>query len=352
MPLLDQKGGSAYLKRTRIYVSNQEAVGYDANQEFEKYYKYTVRLNTALRNVVGCEMLGFSMPNRIAPTFRGRYVQGTPYPYGSTANYRRSSPLGNSMIDVKIVDLDNGDTLLLAVDLDCANDRSYTGDYFCPPWFSPYLADIFTTALLDAGATVGGGIADPILPATDGSLTARLLPYTYNGKDYALRCRVDDDMLFQLSIVDPIGYVTPLATVQLLFGTGPNRAEAPYRVLGLSNVDTEIDPVTKGVASTQAWEPRPIKYIDVKIGQFPELKPVARIFVPYTWVQVCSSPVSGIRYLTQPVSLLEKLDITVEMNDRQPASSECEQLHDFFLEIITLEPTNAVPNWVNQKFML
>ena len=141
--------------------------------------------------------------------------------------------------------------------------------------------------------------------------------------------------------------------VTFLFGTGANKTDAPFRVLGFpENTDTTNDAITLGVQGSYAVDPTPIRYVDLQLAQMPEFRPFARVFLNAgDFARPFDRP-TEFRLLTDPIGHLTRLDLTLRFNEDQPYSASADLFHDIALDVISLEPVSKKPNWVNQRFLI
>lgn len=333
MPLQTQpRGTDSYIRHTRIYLSNEDQT---STLTPSSLFNYSITLKDEILNVIGCELIGFTMAKQLTPTFHGRYIIGSALPYASVTNTRRSTPAGNCILDVRIQDVPNAGLVTFAVNLE---------------------------------------LIIPTLPAVPYSLAGRVMSMASIGTEVATAIRLAMDAAGNAIInttndtfvagIDNNGcfycyaYRTALPSnklqVTFLFRTGANISDSPHRVLGFpALVDTVPDPVTNGVQAVSAVDPNPIRYVDINIAQFREFKPLARMFTATNYN--FSSPVDRpdkFRLLTEPLRNLTKLDISLEFNDRQTYSADADVYHEIGLDIISLESIAEKPHWVDQQFLI
>lgn len=318
-----------YLKRTRLFVSNQERTAASSKDA----YTFTYDLETEIQDVVSIELTGWTIHKKFAPTFIGRYSQTT-LPYASTTNPRSAVP-GNSMVDVEITDETGVITIVFPVDMELVIPPtgipvSYGGRTLTLAELSAATATAFSLAFLNFGHAV-------------------LNPTNYN-------VVVGGDVLGRF-----IFYLTLKAnpalkpTIRLLFGTGPNRSDAMNRVLGFPLEDTTPDPTTLGVQSPCSLEPMPLRYVDVILPQFPELNPVGRVFLAPTsdadFKQPDDKP-EAVRLLSEPVRRMAELRVELRLPGDQAPNPEVEDEGvDLEFEVLSLAAEGCIPNWMNQKLL-
>lgn len=333
MPLQAQATDNAYIHRTRVYFSNEDQVAPATD-----IFNYTIALENEISNVIGCELVGFSMAKRLTPTFRGRYVLNTGKPYPDATNFRRTGPnypAGNSIIDMRVIDETATITLDFAVDLDLVVPTSPTLPYT--------LVNRFLT--MDQ---IGDVLREPIQLALDAQGDA-----TLNTTNYTVDVDIDVLGRFYCKIYR-IGDPTTQATVTFLFASGPNSTDSPHRVLGFDQVDTTPDPLTSGVQAEFAVDPNPVRYIDISIEEFNEFRPLSRIFVsdPNGDFKRPVDKPTEFRTMVKPVRVLNQLTVRMQFNDRQEYSYGASYFHEIALEIISLQEVQTKPTWVDQRFIV
>lgn len=146
----------------------------------------------------------------------------------------------------------------------------------------------------------------------------------------------------------------PIAAT-FLFGSVPAGSSAV--VLGFADADTSV--FTLG--GTTHYYPVPSfiptlvvdRYMDVFIDQFPELHPVARIFLTDDTNYTSSLlSIRDVRLLTTPVPRLEKLSIRLRLpNNRIPLSYIAKGV-DLVFELLLVSSENQLPPWVNQQLAM
>ena len=333
MPLQTQpKGTDSYIRHTRVYFSNEDQAVVPTGTAL---FNYSITLKDEIPNVIGCELTDFTMAKQLTPTFRGRYIIGSGVQYASASNTRRASPAGNCIFDVRIEDIANATTIVFVVDLELIIPT--------PPAVPYSLAGRVMSM-----ASIGTEVATAIRLAMNAVGDA-----TINTTNDTLAAGIDSDGCFYCYAYETAVPANKLE-ITFLFKTGANISDSPHRVLGFpALVDTIPDPTTNGVQATSAVDPNPIRYVDINITQFRELKPLARLFTKIN--DNFSSPVdrpNDFRLLTEPPRNLTKLDISLEFNDRQTYSVDADVYHEIGLDIISLESINEKPNWVDQKILI
>lgn len=323
MPLLERVG-SGYIKRTRVYLSNQDrATGTD--------FSYGIALKDQIQNVVGIELISYQFDKRLAPTFRGRYTIGTALPYASASNDRRTSPPGNMMVDIQVTNETNTTTMVFTLDLELivpalpAVPYSLAGRTLTPAELATQLQTAIPLALDAAGSG------------------------TLNTSNYDVNTGIDSENRFFLNL-SRVGAPGTFAEVIMLFETGANASDSMHRVLGFeTQEDTTPDAATDGVQAAFSVDVAPIRYVDVFVRQFPELNPHSRIYLTQGDFVRSEDYPNQPRFLTEPVTTLTRLDVTLTFNREQSPNTEADQFHDLGFEILSVEPEMDIPNWVEQK---
>jgi hypothetical protein len=327
MPLQTLNTGDAFVRRTRVNVSNED------REPPGGLFDYRVRLPDDITGVIGCELVGFSFAKRLTPTFRGRYTLGDPLPYADASNTRRAAPNGNTVIDVRMVDETATVALDFAVDLDLV----------VPAAGLPYtLAGRFLTI-----ADIGSLLGEPIALALDAQGDA-----TLNTTNYTVNTGVDTLGRFYC-YAHRAGDPATQAAVTFRFRSGYNSTDSAHRVLGFAQEDTTPDPDTSGVQGAFAVDPTPIRYVDIRVKELAELRPLARVFLAEGDFRRPVDKPAEFRLLTEPVRRLGALSLELTFNDRQEcAYGSAPAFHDILLEVISLDPLQTLPTWVDQRFLV
>ncbi len=326
------EGTDAYIRHTRIYLSNEDQT---STLTTTSLFNYSILLKDEIPNVIGCELIGFTMAKQLTPTFHGRYTIGSTLPYASVTNTRRVTPAGNCILDVQIEDIANVELITFAVDLEViipalpAVPYSLAGRVMSMASIGTEVATAIRLAMNAAGSGVINTTNDTLVAGIDSN--GCFFCYAYE-----------------------TGTPSNKLEITFLFRTGANISDSPHRVLGFPALTNTIpDPTTNGVQATSVVDPNPIRYVDINISQFREFKPLARMFVATNYN--FSSPVDRpdkFRLLTEPLRNLTKLDISLEFNDRQTYSADADVYHEIGLDIISLESINKKPHWVDQQFLI
>jgi hypothetical protein len=329
MPLQDIETQS-YIKRTRVYISNDER---DPDTS-KGPYEYTVNLQEEIQNVTSIELVGWNIPRYLTASFLGRYTQSV-LPYASNSNPRGDTP-GTSIADVFIVNETATATLSFVLDMELVTPTlpalpvSYAGRKMTIDQITAAFQQAIPLALDAAGHA------------------------TLNTTNYTLNIGVDTNNRFFFNM-HRIGLPATQASVQFLLATGDNKEDSFHRLLGLPKTDTTIDPSTSGIQSPCAIEPEPYRYIDIEIKQAPKFRPFARIFTSGDiqgdeFKRQVNTP-ENVRLFTDPVRRLDKLSIKLRLQDDKAPNHEILTGHDLTFEILSIAPTDVLPVWANQKFV-
>ena len=140
-----------------------------------------------------------------------------------------------------------------------------------------------------------------------------------------------------------------------LFGSVP--ADSAAMVLGFPDADTSVF----AVGGTTYYYPVPSfvptlvvdRYMDVFVDQFPELRPVARIFLTDDTNYTSSLlAIKDVRLLTTPVPRLEKLSIRLRLSNNRIPLSYIAKGVDLIFEILLVSSETQLPSWVNQQLAM
>lgn len=297
----------SYVRRTRLLVDSDKRDESSLSQ-----FDFVFELPTPYERVIGLELVGYNMKRDVQQTL----IADNPPFYG------------NLFIDVY---MDNKSTFTdpyyFTVEL---APRNYTSA-------ADFAVDL-TTALnnaMDAGGhgtyNTGLGVSWAVTVSSDDSLI--LLDYTVTGGN---------------------------TYTQFLFGTGPNAHRSAARVLGFpEGVDTQeyreyivpvfgtafIDkPQQSASANLNRW-----RYIDVRIDEFRELDPVARIPLLGPNDLKEGEDLARVRLLTNPVRELSSMRFKLTMPDGSAPLERSLGGFDLVFDVLLLAPETGIPTWVQQK---
>ena len=331
MPL-QQAGDQSYLKRSRVYVTNEgvsDGAGAGSGSSSDQY-DFSTGLDEVIQRVVAVELVDWIIPRSLSATFVGRYSQSV-VPFASTSNPRRSEP-GTSILDVRVTAEDDSAAIEFPVDMELVTPASGALPY-------SYAGLRMTSAELLAALST----AIPLALDAVGHAGINTTNYTVNtGVDEAGR------FFFNLHLVgDPAAQ----GMVELLLSSGPNREDSMFRVLGVAQEDSAVDATTRGFQSTGALEPVPLRYVDVRLPQCPELDPVARIFLSADFKQPDDKP-DAVRLLRAPLDRLESLRVQLVLpGGVRPGPAADDEAFDLTFEVLSLMPEQCLPNWVDQRLL-
>lgn len=298
----------SYLRRVRLLVDSDKRDASSLSQ-----FDFVFELPNPFEKVIGLELVGYNMKRDLQQTL----VADTP------------TYAGNLFIDVY---MDNAtffnDPFYFTVEL---APRNYTS-------ITEFAADL-ETALNDA-MDAGGHPTNNTAFGTSWQVTvadgeiSNLLTYSVTANSYA----------------------------QFLFGTGPNAHRSAARLLGFAEgVDTnEYKEYTVPLFGTgfisMPQQRAPVRfnrwrYIDVRIDEFPELDPVARIPLLSTLDLEEGSDRARLRLLTQPLDELSSMRFKLTMPDGSAPLPRSLGGFDLIFDILLLAPETGIPSWVNQKLV-
>jgi len=339
-----------YIKRSRVFAEHVIGEPRDPSSTLPpKYVDYIVTVPKQLQNIVGLELRNYSLRSSLTPTFSGRFdTVYLEYP----GDNQQSTIAGNSKMDVLLSE-SSGTSLLLQIDMEniilesFANQYGVTGDYFM--WlvntgvvFSHLLVAAVQPVLdnrwLFQRQTTPSPVPDSI---GEGSFNVFFfnVPFPYAPRRYAL---------FMQDMDAP----NEFADVSLLFATGPNESDSMHRQLGYEKVDTVPDPVWGGTLSTYTNNLNPLRYVDVTVKEAPELNPVARIFLnDHKMTRPINQIPTAVRWLQQPIQRLDELTISLRLEGGRRLASTEDPTHWLEFEILSLEPAQNIPSWVDQTFI-
>jgi hypothetical protein len=330
MPLQDIST-KKYIKRTRLFLSSNDKDDTASKGD----YDYIINLKQEIQNVLSIELIGWNIPRYLTASFLGRYTQSVK-PYASTLNPRGSVP-GSSIADVLIVDETGLETLNFVLDMELVTPTapalpvSYAGRKMTIDQIAVAFEEAIPLALDAAGHA------------------------TLNTTNYTVNVGIDINNRFFFNM-HRIGLPATQASVQFLLATGINHMDSMHRVLGLPKADTTINPTTSGIQSLCSIDTEPYRYIDIELGQIPQFRPFARIFVSGDSTRDefkrPDNPPEKIRLLTDPLRRLDRINIKLKLQDDKAPNHEIITGHDLSFEVLSLEPTNVLPDWVDQRLLI
>lgn len=303
MPLQDQKSNNAYVKISKIYISNSNRTAGSAGP-----YDYFVTLPEQIQYVIGFEITAFQFPTSIAPTFVPPF---------------KNNP-GTDKVDFILVADPPGITKAFSFTWPA---KQYTFQNVTVPYLS--YVDALQQQLRAAIA------ADPV--------------FGIGGPNEATFTVVADPNLRTYVTVTGVN----VTGMRFMFASGPNQLNSAHIAMGFVKVDTPLSNTQVSMTATQL---RPFRFIDINLDAAPEFKPLKRIYVTDSLSAGSvrnDLDITRTRLLSsQPLRTLTRLRVRITLeNGVVPPDTGAP--HDFTLTVFSIaNEINAVPSWLRQTFVL
>lgn len=304
MPIHERKNNDDYTRVKRVYTnSGDDRVTEEANNTFR------IQLDEEVRDVVGVELTGFSVPNNAAPSFVAE----------------RNNRPGDNKIDFYIIDLNAGPgygtTSIITFEMPEVRYEYENNDDVTLSYVS-VLRERMQAAI----------IADPYF----GSIL-----------NTALSVFSDDLGRTDLQIRDG----ADLYDWGFLFATGPNADKAPYKQMGFEKLDYTT---SRRLTSPYRVNLRLYRYIDIKIDEVRELGSVGRIFIEEDnekfYVSNERNTARTRMISSDRLHRLRQLTITPTLNGGMHIPSGIEL--DLELSIFHLSNQGTKPRWFKERLTL
>lgn len=302
--------GEQYIRRVRIHVDPDERDRTRSKSQFSFLYP----LNNLYEKVIGIELVDYNVRSGIQRTFVEREGQIP----------------GNNKVDIHMEDVATGLQVLdftLTIPSETLSDPLNN--------LSGYLNDQMD-AQGHAFHNTGAGVLWTVTTETDPNPL---------GQDSTLQFQVE------------AGAVANTIEANFLFGTGANVGDSAAEVLGFpAGVDTAVFVDATGTIQyypipTHQPTAYPFRYLTVNVREFPELKPLATIFLTdNTSYSLSREGMHRTRLLHDPVKRMEEMRIDLTLADgRSPVTEFCSGV-DLVFELLLVAPETTVPGWVEQQF--
>jgi hypothetical protein len=341
MPLQSLDAPS-YVKRTRVFPVFRESLKDNENWVPDNFsVRYEFPLDQPVQNVIGIELTNYSFDKAMIPTFVGRYK--TPYPNnvitfsGKLVDTVRNSARGSSTVDIEFADPTGEFTTILS--FNWAALFLFSADFLSLTGFLFDSAELVVT-LFYFFVAFGAILTPPVPGFTLADYDLRSTSVNQNGGENRI------NMWIRVS-------ATPLlkGRVRFLFASGPTQSDSAHAQMGFDKVDTTPNAVTNGVVGTYLANVAPFRYLDVNVREFPEFKPLARIYAKSGTMRLPLNNNPGtVRLLQRPLQRLDSLNIDITIPGGRSPSFYSSRDHELEFEILSLEPSIDVPSWVKQKF--
>lgn len=334
MPLQDLKS-PCYIRRTKVCTSFVQRLKDDEIMYPKSFaVNHVHELSSLIQNVVGIELVNYSMKTSVMPTFVGRYKSSYSnlfYYDGNRLDGIRNTVPASKLLDIEFADPTGTDTVLVTFDFETDNGFLGIPLSLCGTRYrdTAYLANFIFALYVNIIA---------VLPAV-GSFDPA--DYDIGGNTSGARFE-----LYMKHKTLPGVY----GQARFLFATGPGNQESVYRQLGFDREDTVPDPVHNGIVGKYLPTTEGVfRYADVRVREFPEFSPLARIFGNSALFSAPKNPLPrAVRLLTRPLQRLTTLNIDITLADGMPIPFITSREHQLEFEILSLEPCEKVPSWTKQ----
>lgn len=316
-----------YLKQTLVPITNEDRIVTESSDNFT----FTVNLDRAIPQVVSIELAYFSVPRLITPSFVGA---ADLYQIIRDGKIVLSNTVRNTETDVRLTAIDGIETLEFTSSMDTAliliSFITLTGITVSEFLLLQYLYfDFVGKWSLKASATPGTTITPTNYRLSFTGLTDPVLEFFLQHKASSV-----------------------YGTVELLYGTGPSRADQSSAVLGFKpNVDTTPTADRNSARADYVINTRPYTYVDVNLEEAAELRPLARIFTVDESSDAYATqenPVRRPRLLANPVPLLDQLNVTLRLPGGLRPSYVCGIGMDLVFSVLSLAEETRIPEWLKQ----
>ena len=318
-----------YLNRRRIFIDTDLRDPEMSINQYDSVY----RLDDLYQKVQSIELVAFNVPRAIFPTFveRQTHEDGT-------------DNTGNNLIDIRLRDVPLTQELVFTVTIPPSYFKTATE-------LSTVLGPLIESTMDaqgDAFFNTGAGVAISLFVDTTTSPNEKII---YNSA---------------------IGGNSTIISMEFLFETGTNVADSAWKVLGfIKNQDAggyDVDTggfITNDPLPSRAVLLQPYRYIDISIEEFPELSPIARIFVTDESITSDTAFLSGQppanassynrlkgpRLLSSnPLRHIDTFHLRIRFEGNVRPLPEFDHLGmDFTFDMLILSPEQAIPCWVEQR---
>ena len=326
--------GPHYIKRTLVFVNsnNSDPVRSTSN------YDFSFNLVEEIQEVFSIELVNFTIPRTMTPTFLGKIDQFALWKTGVIVYVPQNS---NMLYDLRIENETRTSSLLVSGGLD--------------PGF----------LFLGLGTVVWSGFPLDQLVMTlaflfDLSVRFQLAVFgdpVFGTGSWGIGAGFDQNFQLFMGLENSAPIPPTYGYVSALFRTGPNKDNQISIPLGFT---PDVDQINDGSEDRNAlWapymlNPTPFTYVDVFLAQAAENEPWARI---YTVDEVTkhSTPKTvpyRSRMLKTPVRNLKFLDFTIRTRGGRVLTEVSNTGMDMTVEVLSIAQVPKVPDWVIQRLTL
>lgn len=315
MSLQTGDGNAVFIRPVRVHVDSSEAVGATdpASQYTKNEYTYKVRLPEVLTDVIGVRVTAWNLPNNMGPSFISR----------------QGNLSGNDYVDVTLTDTSaTFPDLTFSIRFPQRN-FSYINVVEEQYSYIDALAQLLNSAVA-GDANYGGNIL------------------------FSTTSDPDEKTIIVLESLSPTFSNADDVQFTLLFSTGANAADSAADNMGFAEADYTSSTV---LGYQQITSPNPValneyRYVDIYIKQFPQLQPVARIYLTNLLYSGTTRNdfSNGVEFLlSNAPKPFSDIEISLRLKGgRIPLALNRD--HDLTLVFYQLEKQVSVPQWVTQVF--
>lgn len=325
-----------YLDTKVIQVRSKDRVPDQSRSKFD----FTYKLDEEIENVVAIEVIGWSIPDNIVPTFIGRYdsILGN-----NASGSVRSGVPGRRTFTIRVYATNNIDFLDLPCDMEASNLATY--DYsFC---------NIPVTNLQ-------GAIADII----DAALT-EYGDVNVNSTNTAFSVQLDNFRLAIMFWETTSGFDNAVRSQMILTDAAYEASDAAGPVLGFDNgtvTESVLTMAYPGVASgTNQAIIAPYKYniqydrfVNVHLKEVTEFDPLTQIYLKRTefqraFIQSRLDPLT--RLIPTSLRRLKQLGIRLTIGDDFLPPNTASSEYELVFEVTYARPVTNPPSWIRHWFV-
>lgn len=316
---------SHYLNRKRVFIDSDDKIVELSRTAYDTVYD----LGELYEKVQSIELVNYNIPRSIVPTFVAERFTDD----GLLVN-------GNNKLDILMTDF----PVTISLQWTCTLAQSRFTDV---TELAAYLQEALNdqmNALGDPFFNISNNV-DWTVTANNNSGSSQFV-----GFNLEFRARQNGD--------------ETLITSEFLFGSGPNKDNAPWNVLGFEpGVDNGgYQDLTNGILTAVIYDPvpdriatvTPYRYVDVLIEEAPELAPVARIFMTDRLNRYTTNRrvINRTRLLSaNPIRKISTMRVKLVFEGGIVPPDEWDTGYDLTFDFVILSPEQTIPCWTQQEFV-
>ena len=325
-----------YLDRKIVQVRSKDRVADQSRTKFD----FTYKLDEEIENVVAIEVIGWSIPDNLAPTFLGRYdtILGN-----NASGAVRSNFPGRRTFTLRVYATNNIDYVDLPCDMEAANLATFDYSYCNIPVSSlqATLGDIIDATLTEYG--------DSNVNSTNTDFSVQVVNY---------RVAI---MFWETTS----GLQNPVRSQLILTDAGYEASDAAGPVLGFDNgtvTESVLTTAYSGVASgTNQAIIAPYKYnlqydryVNIHLKEVSEFDPLTQIYLRRTeydrpFIQSRVDPLT--RLIPNSLRRLKQLSIRLTIGDDHLPPNAASPDYELVFEVTYARPVTNPPSWIRHWFI-